>query len=635
MAPLLRSGNPLRSEQNFNQEPHHSETEAKDHSPKLSTQSLATSEVNRKAKVSNVEAKNSFLWTLILSLSWLTEGSLQAAYRISLAYSGPTDSFNNNYGGAVLQHSSGVSYYLYNNFDLAPDSTGYLVRAFSSTGTLLGSVDSQVASAEGVVKPVADKIAVLGKDTGVKVITLQTKNFPTSVAFSIDAAKSTSTGHNLRYAGAVSVPVSGIVLAYSSPNTNAIFYRVDINDVLNPTSYTLDSSHLMLFVNQIVTADGGILTAVGRSNLVTLSYTDMTLLTVHQYTDLGSAIALEPTNRLMAYTSTFARVPEQLHKVDLSIATWTNYETPIDLVGYATNMLRLPNFPVLLVTEKGSLYAKLFKTSPFSLFASTLMSNSLNQNSLRIGHSVGHHTYVSATSLSTKQFHLFDVQSKFVQVTRVLTSCSDTNCNTCSTDPTYCTDCNSGFFLRDPADGKCYKNDIVGYGLTTVSGITKTTKCADAQCSDCYAAYSECLQCATAYYLKEGTTSICYTNTLTGFGLKTASPQNVLAACTPTFCKTCTAYYTYCTDCNVGYYLRQPTDGKCYKNDVSGYGLITVSGVTKTTKCSDTQCSDCLSSYTTCLKCNSPYYLKDGTNSTCYTNTLTGFGLKTASPQNV
>src|SRR3990167_5586658 len=155
MAQLLRSGNPLRSEQNFNQEPHHSETEAKDHSPKLSTQSLATSEVNRKAKVSNVEAKNSFLWTLILSLSWLTEGSLQAAYRISLFSSGATGHFNENYGGVALGTNESP-YFLYNNYKRGDNTSECQIRAYSETGAFIGFVDSLVADGRGVLNPVTN-----------------------------------------------------------------------------------------------------------------------------------------------------------------------------------------------------------------------------------------------------------------------------------------------------------------------------------------------------------------------------------------------------------------------------------------------------------------------------------------------
>jgi len=179
------------------------------------------------------------------------------------------------------------------------------------------------------------------------------------------------------------------------------------------------------------------------------------------------------------------------------------------------------------------------------------------------------------------------------------------NCQSCATNyfiGTYCSACNTGFYLKNVwVDGYySYKDGNNNY----YSSTSYARLCASCQpgCSNCTDS-SSCAKCANNLISTNGQ---CTCNTTQGQYYNSATQSCTACSTAIAGCSSCSLSVTTtsCTSCSTGYYLNSSTN-------------ICVACSTYCSTCNSTNCTQCVSSTftktgTSCI-CSSPLFLNPST----------------------
>ncbi|OMJ74195.1 hypothetical protein SteCoe_26950 [Stentor coeruleus] len=188
-----------------------------------------------------------------------------------------------------------------------------------------------------------------------------------------------------------------------------------------------------------------------------------------------------------------------------------------------------------------------------------------------------------------------------------LTVCSKCTspCKTCQDSQTYCTSCNSDYYLTTSntcilCDNKCLTCETsAAYCTSCVDGkyVTTSNTCQDCtvSCATCVGLSTTCTSCPSGLFLENSLCLECDNN-----------------------CKDCETSAANCISCEVGYYL---IGNKCYQCNSNCYTCVD-----SATKCSScvpgkyvnsnfictdcgSECAECEGSSTLCTACDSPMVL--------------------------
>jgi len=208
-------------------------------------------------------------------------------------------------------------------------------------------------------------------------------------------------------------------------------------------------------------------------------------------------------------------------------------------------------------------------------------------------------------------------------------ACTDTNCDTCSTDVSICTECKAGWLVKDTG---CVQTCGNGY----YTGTTNCQACTDTNCDTCSTDVSTCTACKEGWLLKgnscvescgsgyyvSGSTcqacsdsncDICPNNVCStcssGFYLPSGSSsgtQSTCQACSESNCNICSL--DICSSCGPGFYLQ---DTSC----VSSCGIGEYIDGSECHVCSEPDCDTCDAD--TCSLCKPGYYLSEADGNSC------------------
>ena len=161
------------------------------------------------------------------------------------------------------------------------------------------------------------------------------------------------------------------------------------------------------------------------------------------------------------------------------------------------------------------------------------------------------------------------------------------NCLSCSGDPTNCTSCASGQYVRRDQNNICSSTCPSGL-FVTISGASSFCDLCSSNCSTCTGSASSCTDCGSGLSLVN---SACY-------------------VCPDPLCQTCNNPTKLCQTCYPGFTFH-PTQQKCVTECSPGFfGL----GGTDCSLC-DSVCQECSGSAQACTKCAGGKYLYP--NKTC------------------
>jgi hypothetical protein len=182
--------------------------------------------------------------------------------------------------------------------------------------------------------------------------------------------------------------------------------------------------------------------------------------------------------------------------------------------------------------------------------------------------------------------------------------CTASNCANCLATSTLCVECTSTYALKNDVTNQCFLRSTTAYYGPTPADPKIITKCSVSNCQWCSTTYADCSECDTNYSLISGRSDLCHltTSIYPGYGydsVKPATPSKIYP-CSDSSCSDCQANIQVCRMCTIasGKYVKK-SDNKCYLNTIVGYGLDNTQP-NYLEICQLSTCLNCFSDYSYC-----------------------------------
>src|SRR3990167_9085091 len=510
---------------------------------------------------------------------------------------------------------------------MQPDSNNMaLLRAYSINGTLQGSFQRPGDDCVGVAMLTSTRFVVATKTTHAYVtIDAQVSNLGV-VAFTLNNGRTYVMSH--------SEASSTIIL--EEANTDFVYigqvapanWLLRVHFSVNKFSTAGNSNNaLRVFnddvagfftMNSLESIDGNTLLVAGSTQVWNNYYSVLTKSNLaqvvnHAPSNMTVASKVEPLDTTSMYMSFEDNTVRKL-VIYSAVVTRT-----ITLPEIQNSLSRPSQFSFLVTGSLSpSKYIRVIDLSNFANTLSLVVSGSPADNSLALGELLyGRNQTLSFINKDLKRLDVVLLAEDYCIIPFKLT----------------CTTCGSGRYLTsNSSDYECLlpSQFPIGYGNDTTY-MQPCLGSLTSGCTSCPTTYLTCVACNTAsgYYLY-AQLSICYTvSTMPDtLGVNNGASPKVVTSCSDSNCLKCASDHTQCTQCKPSWYLKNPTDGKCYQNNIETWGILSQSPFGEIKKCSDKNCKWCLANFSACTECKSNTYFTQIAGNPCNTNTLIGFGFQ-------